>query len=85
MAQEPERAAVLLSRLIKAFQVSTRAALPLAASEPAICVPEDVFMKVSLLLFPEMASRPTDTVNIIAERCTKAPKQMGELLYLIFQ
>lgn len=42
-------------------------------------------MKMSLLLFPEMAFRPTDTVSSIAGRCTKVPKQMGEFLYLIFR
>lgn len=42
-------------------------------------------MEMSLLLFPEMAFRPTDSVNSIAERCRKVPKQMGEFLYLIFQ
>lgn len=43
------------------------------------------FMKMSLLLIPEMGFHPTDTANSIAGRCTKAPKQMGECHYLISQ
>lgn len=42
------------------------------------------FMKISLLLIPEMGFHPTNTVNSIAGRCRKVPKRTGGCRYLIF-
>lgn len=43
------------------------------------------FMKMPLLLIPEMGFHPTDTANSNGVRCMKAPEQTGECHYLIFQ